>query len=445
MNAPEVLVVDDDATLAKVLCRELQAGGYRVEAFGSSTGVLERIGRDPPQAVLLDLRLPGQGGMELLAAIRARDPDQQVVVFTGHGSVTLAVEAMRMGAFDFLVKPVQLDVLEQTLNRAVQTYVLLQDNRRLRRAVQGSDSQPMRGSSPAMADLQALVQRIAPSPGPVLVQGEHGTGKELVARSIHESSARRDQPFVVVNCGAIPAMLVESELFGHERGAFTGADRRRTGLFEAADGGTLFLDEIGELPIAVQPVLLRALQFGEIRSVGSERVRRVDVRVVAATNRDLLARIKEQQFREDLYYRIAALVVEVPPLRIRPEDIDDLSAHFLNRSATRMGRRLSLDPAALARLKDHDWPGNVRELENACERLAVMCVGTEVKVADIERFVMRRPDAEGHLPTLDLARLESIAIHEAMARHSGDKPAAARALGVSLSTLYNKLERLQSR
>jgi DNA-binding NtrC family response regulator len=438
-----ILVVDDDATLSKVVSRELARSGFTVAAFGSAEGVLESVRREPTQAVLLDLRLPGIGGLELLEALRSQDPDLQVVVFTGHGSVPEAVEAMRRGAFDFLTKPVQLDVLEQTLRRAVETHALIRENQRLRRAVTGGEAEPLLGKSAAMAELETLIARIAKSSGHVLVQGENGTGKELVARRLHNLSPRREQPFVVVHCGAIPDELIESELFGHEKGAFTGADRRRTGLFEAAQGGTLFLDEIGELPLGLQPVLLRALQFGELRPVGSERTEKVDVRVVAATNRDLPSRVRDGQFREDLYYRVATLVIDVPPLRARRSDVTELARAFLARSAARQGRTLGFEPAALVRLADHDWPGNVRELENACERLAVLAEGPLVVAEDIERHVLPRQPPKGGLPTLDLDALEALAIREALKRHAGNKLAAALSLGIALKTLYNKLERLQ--
>ncbi len=443
MSPARILLVDDDTTLSQVIARELGHTGHEVERFASAEGVLEAVRLRPPQAILLDLRLPGISGMELLRALRAADAQVQVVVFSGHGSVEQAVEAMRLGAFDFLTKPVQLDVLEQTLRRAIETNALLIANQRLRRAASGGRTKDLLGDSAPMAELRRLIVRVATSDSHVLIQGENGTGKELVARQLHERSARAEQPFVVVHCGAMPSSLVESELFGHERGAFTGADRRRTGLFEAAQGGVLFLDEIGELPLDLQPVLLRALQFGEIRPVGGASTRSVDVRVLAATNRDLLARVRSGHFREDLYYRIAALVIEVPALRDRAADLPDLARACLAQSAARAGRSLTFTPQALARLADHAWPGNVRELENACERLAVLVPSESVDAADVERFVLVRPAATVELPTLHLHGLETMAIREAMHRFGGDKRSAASTLGIALKTLYNKLERLR--
>jgi DNA-binding NtrC family response regulator len=443
MKPARVFLIDDDDTLRKVLSRELSELGFEVEAFAGPSGVLDALGHKPPQGILLDLRLRDTSGLDLLTAIRNLDADQQVVVFTGHGSIEQAVQAMRMGAHDFLTKPVRLDVLEQSLRRACDTHALLVENRRLRR-VAGADARPaaILGHSRAIRELIDTIGRVAKSSSNVLVQGENGTGKELVARAIHAASTRADEPFVVANCAALPEALVESELFGHEKGAFTGADKKRIGLFEAAHGGTLFLDELGEMPRVMQPTLLRAMQSGEIRPVGSDRVRTVDVRVVSATNRNLMTLVDEGAFREDLYYRAATLHVEVPPLRARIDDVPDLVRAFVLRSATRLGRSLQLSDAAIQRLTDHSWPGNVRELENAAERLCVMAESTEISAEMVDRYVLQRARAPGELPSLDLDTLESIAIEAALKRHGGDKKAAAATLGIALKTLYNKLERL---
>jgi DNA-binding NtrC family response regulator len=300
---------------------------------------------------------------------------------------------------------------------------------------------PLLGDSRSMQALRRAIERVAASDASLLIQGENGTGKELVARSVHELGRRAEQPFVVVNCGGIPEALFESELFGHERGAFTGADRRRVGLFEAAHGGTLFLDELGELPATVQPALLRALQFGEVRPVGGERVRTVDARVLAATNRNLLEMVEQGAFREDLYYRIATLQIDVPPLRERLGDIRLLATTFLARSAARLGRRITFEEAALQRLAEHLWPGNVRELENAAERLAVMVEGAVIDAELVERHVLVRRPTRGELPSLRLEELEKLAIVAALRRHGGDKKAAAAELGIAFKTLYNKLDR----
>ena len=442
MTRPRIFFVDDDESLRRVLTRELTDVGFDVKSFASAEGVVEAVREKPPDACLLDLRLPGIDGLELLARVRAVDEGCPVVVFTGHGAVPEAVEAMRRGAHDFLTKPVRLDVLEQALRRAVERRRLLDANARLRRALEPSvGTSGLLGQSEAMKQLRREIIRAAPTSSTVLVQGESGTGKELVARELHARSPRAHQPFIVVNCGGVPASIVESELFGHEKGSFTGADRRRIGLFEAAHEGTLFLDELGELPRAVQPTLLRALQFGEIRPVGSERTRTVDVRVIAATNRRLQDMVRKGEFREDLYYRVATLVLDVPPLRERREDVRVLVTEFLARGAARAGRTLAIEEDALRLLEGYGWPGNVRELENASERLCVMADDEGITAELVERYVLPKDGPSGVLPTLDLEVLERLAVVAALERHRGDKKAAALALGIAFKTLYNKLDR----
>ncbi len=437
-----IFLIDDDESLRRVLSKELTRMNFEVESFASSRGVVRAAEKNPPEAILLDLKMPGKGGLELLADLKACNADLQILVLTGHGSVQEAVEAMRAGARDFLTKPVQLEVLRQALRRAQETYRLLCENRQLKRAASTlDDSQELLGSSPQMAELRRAVERTAPTNKSILIQGENGTGKEMVARNLHLLSDRRDKPFVVVNCGAIPESLIESELFGHERGAFTGAERKRIGLFEAAHEGTIFLDEIGELPTQVQPTLLRTLQFGEIKSVGSDVTRKIDVRVVAATNRDLLEMVEDQDFREDLYYRVAILHLELPPLRERPEDIRPISEFFLKREAMRSNRSLHLCSEGYERLRSHAWPGNVRELENAIIRLSVMAEKNELDADMVDRYILRRQRSSDRLPTLCLADLERKAILAAMKQHDDSKKAAAETLGIALKTLYNKLER----
>jgi DNA-binding NtrC family response regulator len=431
-------LVEDDGTLRGVLARELGALGFEVTAFGSAEGVVEAARAAAPDALLVDLRLPGKSGLELLHELLAFDPQTQIVMLTGHGAVPEAVEAMRAGAHDFLTKPARLDVLEQVLRRAAEKRGLALENRRLRRVLDGQGALPeLIGDSAPMLDLRRVIERVSTSDFSLVVHGESGTGKEVVARNVHARSPRGSAPFVVVNCGAIPATLFESELFGHERGAFTGAERRRMGLFEAADGGTLFLDEVAELPRTVQPALLRALQFGDVRPVGAEEVRRVDVRVIAATNRDLRELVRTGEFREDLYYRIAALELTVPPLRARRGDVRALALSYLARTA----RAVAFDDGAFEVLERHDWPGNVRELENTLERLCLLADGARIDAATVERHLQRSAEPSGPLPTLDLHVLERLAVIEALAAFNGDKREAARALGVSLKTLYNQIDR----
>jgi len=443
MTTPiRVIFVEDDPTLGKVLSKELASSGFEVRLFRTAEGVADCARETQPHVALVDLKLPGRSGLELLRELRDLYPDLQVVMLTGHGGVPEAVEAMRAGAYDFLTKPTRLDSLEQVLRRAAEKSDLLLQNELLRRAVASSDD-PWRilGSSRASDEIRRLIARIGPAEATVLIQGENGTGKELIARNLHRQSARRDEPCIVVNCAAIPGEIVESELFGHERGAFTGADRKRTGLFEAAHKGTLILDEVGELPLAIQPSLLRALQFGEIRSVGSVQTKKVDVRVVAVTNRDLPAEVRDGRFREDLFYRLSTLQITAPPLRARPEDVAELATSFIAMAGNRSGRRLVFDEPALRALRDHSWPGNVRELENAVTRLSVLVSGDVITAQDVEQYALR-PASAGRpgLPTLNLEELEAIAIAAALEKHKGDKPEAARELGIALRTLYNKLK-----
>jgi DNA-binding NtrC family response regulator len=444
------MLVEDDESLRHVLGRELSRMGFEVTTHATGAGAAERVAAVDPDTLLLDLHLPDVSGLEVLAQVTKKDNRLPVVVFTGQGTVETAVQAMQAGAFDFLTKPVALDVLEHTLRRAIQHTQLLRDNERLRRATAhaaaGALAVPVKSEQATRLELR--IARIATSSESVLIFGESGTGKELVARRLHADSPRHKQPFVVVNCGAIPQQLVESELFGHLKGAFSGADQKRPGMFEAADGGTLFLDEIGELPLDVQPALLRALQFGEIRPVGSDQVRHVDVRFLAATHRDLRADVKDGRFREDLFYRLAVLELKVPALRDRSDDIEPLAQAFLRRESARSGRELHLHESAIERLGSYAWPGNVRELENAIVRIGVLVDGPEITASDIDEivFVGRPADAERRdLPSLDLHTLEQQAIDAALQQCEGNKTRAAAMLGIALKTLYNKLNARKGR
>jgi DNA-binding NtrC family response regulator len=441
-----VLFVDDDVTFRRVMAREIEGFGYHAEVVGSAEDALAALARVRPDVALLDLRLPGADGLQLLLRIREAEPDLPILMLTGHGGVPEAVEAMRRGAYDFLQKPVSLDVLESALARALERRDLVEENRRLRSLASGGQvPSGIQGDAQSTRMLRELIGRIAASPASVLVLGEHGTGKELVARALHELGPRSGRPFVAVNMGAIPEALVESELFGHARGAFTGAGQRRVGLFEGAHGGTLFLDEIAELPLSMQPVLLRVLQSAELRPVGASETIEIDVRVVAATNRDLQAEVAAGRFREDLYYRLATLVVEVPPLRDRRADVPVLAEQFLADERQRGDAPMGFTEEALEALVRHDWPGNVRELQNAVARLAALTDKPFVERADVELHVLSRRAStrSAVLPTLDIGELEEIAVRAAMERHAGNKRAAAAELGVALKTLYNKLARLR--
>jgi len=446
MNKRRVLLVDDDDTLRRVLHKEIEAFGYEVRSLPDATGVDDVLRERAPDVALIDLRLPGMSGMQLLEHLRSVDAELPIVMLTGHGSVPDAVQAIRLGAYDFLTKPASLDHVEQVLGRACEHRALETRVRGLERLAAVDDSgapegtNRILGDSPEIDALRERIGRVAPTEAAVLIQGESGTGKELVARAIHAASTRAEQAFVVIQCGAIPDGLVESELFGHERGAFTGAHRRRPGLIEAAEGGTLFLDEIGELPLTVQPALLRVLQFGEIRPVGSERTRRADVRILSATHRDLEREIEKETFREDLFYRLSPIILQVPPLRERRDDIPLLARHFLAREAPNTS--CMLEAEAEQALRALDWPGNVRELENALVRLTTLASSPRIGADDVRDLVARRRTLRGErLPTLCLDDLERLAVLAAMDRHGGDKRAAAAELGIALKTLYNKLAR----
>ena len=437
-----LLFVDDDDTFRGVLHRELVGFGYEVESFAHAEAALEFLRSSRVDVALLDLRLPGMDGLALLREVAALDPQLPALILTGHGSFPDAVAAMRAGAFDFLGKPVPLDELELALERAVEHGALRRRNRLLRKLIDREVAPEIVGESAAIHELRESIARVATTDARVLIQGESGTGKELVARAIHESSARREAAFVVVNCAAIPAELFESELFGHSRGAFTGAGQRRLGLIELAEGGTLFLDEVGELPLPLQPALLRAVQFGEYRPLGAERAERADVRFLTATNRDLQAAVDDGVFREDLYHRVASLTIHVPPLRERGGDVRLLAqrlldAHNANHS---LGGSKSLSDDALSRLQAHEWTGNVRELENVIVRLVTLVDADQIGAADVDRHLRPMGRREtGGLPSLDLETLERSALVQALKRHGGNRSRAAAELGIATKTLYNKI------
>lgn len=443
--SPELLFVDDDSTLRRVLSREIEDLGYEVHAHESAEEALAALGSMKLDLALLDLSLPGMDGLGLMRELSQRLPGVPSIMLTGHGGVKDAVEAMRCGAYDFLEKPVGLDALEQVLARATQHSQLLRENHRLREVIQqDGGEQELLGEDATIIELRNLIAKVASSSASVLISGENGTGKELIARTIHRLSGLANRPFVVLNCGAVQESLFASELFGHEKGAFTGAHKKRMGLFEAAHGGTLLLDEVGELPREVQPQLLRALQFGEVRPVGSDSVQSVQVRVLSATNRNLMEDVQEGSFREDLYYRLAPLLIEAPALRDRPGDIRLLAKLFLERQNQSRPdtEQLQFAPGALECLGKHDWPGNVRELENALVRLTTLASTQTIQVEEVERHVLQyRNLTSGPLPTLDIEQLERIAIDEALERHSGNRQRAAAELGIAIKTLYNKMRR----
>ncbi len=376
-----VLIVDDERNILLTLSRALALEGYVVATASGGVEALEKLAATPIDLVVMDVRMPDLDGLTVLRRAREARPGLPVIIMSGHGSIETVRQAFKLGAFDYLEKPItERDKLLVAVKNALDLFRLSEENAALREAAGGLD---MVGSGPAMTLLFERVRRAAASEGRVLVTGENGTGKELVARALHQGSRRKDRPFVKLNCAAVPAELIESELFGHERGAFTGAVTARRGKFEQADGGTLFLDEVGDMPAAMQAKVLRVLQEGELERVGGQQTLRVDVRVLAATNRDLEAEVAAGRFREDLYYRLAVVPIAVPPLRERREDIPTLADTFLSEACARNGRRaMSFGRDAHLVLQAHAWPGNVRELRNAVERMAILCDGPLLGGAD---------------------------------------------------------------
>ncbi|MFO0583141.1 MAG: sigma-54 dependent transcriptional regulator [Anaeromyxobacter sp.] len=443
-----VLIVDDDASMRHLLSVILDDHGYVARAVASGEAALEEIAARAYDLVITDVRMPGMGGLALLRAIQDRDPLIMVIVMSAYGSHETAIEAMKAGAYDWLSKPFRPDEVVLLLAKAEERERLARENVRLRGELARSyRPDQLVGSSEAMRELDRQIARVAPQKTTVLLTGDSGTGKELVARALHERSPRAGCPFVAVNCGAIPEALLESELFGHVRGAFTDAVRNKKGLAAEADGGTLFLDEIGELPVSLQPKLLRFLQEEEVRPVGDTRARRVDVRVVAATARDLRQAVQDGRFREDLYWRLAVVPLRIPPLRDRPEDIPPLAAHFLARLAKlrpELGA-LSLSDGARARLLAHRWPGNVRELEHVLERAVVMAEDPVIGEGDLPDELARAGERPGAAPPAELSikratrQLEASLIRAALERTGGNRTKAAELLEISYGALLYKI------
>ena len=443
-----VLIVDDDAAMGKMLVRGLVAKGYRARHVVSAAEAIEVFESEDFDAVVSDVRLGGMTGLELCERLAARRPDVPVILITAFGDLDTAIAAIRAGAHDFLPKPFEVDELVLRVRRAVELHLLRAEVRRLREGV----VTPLRlgdmiGSSPAMLRVCAMVERVAASEAPVLIMGETGTGKELVARAIHAQGARAKGPFVAINCAAVPENLLESELFGHVKGAFTDARSARAGLFAEARGGTLFLDEIAEMPLALQARLLRALQEKRVRPVGSDREVEVDARVLSATHRDLDSRVAEGTFREDLYYRVAVLGVTLPPLRERGADVLALAQEYLRRIGERAGRHVvAIAPDAARKLMAYTWPGNVRELVNAMEHAVALAEYDVVTVADLpakvqafhSSHVIVSGDDASELVALD--EVERRYILRVMEAVGGNRTRAAEVLGVDRKTLYSKLK-----
>ncbi|MFW5739862.1 MAG: sigma-54-dependent transcriptional regulator [Myxococcota bacterium] len=400
-----ILLIEDDASGREMGAFNLRKTGHEVDVAETGEQGLASFSPEHHDLVITDIRMPGLSGIDVLKHIKERATDIPVVVITAFGSVDVAVEAMRAGAYDFIEKPFKRDQLLLTVERALENRALRSEVRSLRRQTRGIE-RPIVAVSQSMQRVLEIADRVAPTDATVLITGETGTGKELIARRIHARSARGDGPFVAVNCAAVPSELIESELFGHERGAFTGANRPRRGRFRQAQDGSLFLDEIGEMPLSLQGKLLRALQEKRVDVVGSDVPIEVNARVIAATNQDLLARVAEGAFRQDLYYRLNVVEIPIPPLRDRPEDIDALVDHFV--SMLSGGRDITATEALREEMRRRPWPGNVRQLENACERLMILCAGDELRVEDLPpavEAVDERASAMSEWPELPLEGL----------------------------------------
>jgi DNA-binding NtrC family response regulator len=443
-----ILFADDEKNLQELMRTELPRMGYSATICPDGLTAIAAIEREPFDCLIVDIDMPGKTGIEVIQRARELRPEIEAVVMTGKPSQETAIAALREQAFDYLTKPCRLADIAGLLGRVAERR---QTKRRFaalehRLRMAEGDSQLV-GSGPAMDSLRKLIAKVAPTESSVLIRGETGCGKELVARAVHDSSLHADKPLVAINCGALPENLIESELFGHCRGAFTGADSARVGLFEVADGGTVFLDEIGELPMPMQAKLLRVLETGDIRRVGDNQIVHVNVRVICATHRDLERMVEEGTFREDLMFRINTFEIHVPSLRQRVSDIEPLAIHLLRRHRKDGADDQLFSEEAIAELKSHSWPGNVRELANVVEHAAILCDSLPITPEHLPRHFgrrqLRKAIREGE--PMSLRDLELMAIERAIARHDGNKPAAAEELGVSLKTLYNKLNSADER
>ncbi len=450
----KILVVDDEAEIRSLLAAVLQSKGYEVVTADDGAAALQAVPRERPAVILMDLSMPRMNGMDALPEIKRLDPELPVIICTAHADLATAVRAMKLGAYDYLTKPFDVELLILTLERAVERHRLHSRIEELKRQGQGSSLAERMGGSPAIALVIQQVAQVADSNFTVLVQGETGTGKELVARAIHQQSPRRQSPFVAVDCGAIPETLVESELFGHERGAFTGAQARREGHFQLAKGGTLFLDEIGNVPLATQAKLLRALEQREVHPLGGARAVTVDARIIAATNSELEESVKAGRFRADLYYRLSEFTIALPPLRSRREDIMHLSQRFLDEVSMELRRPVRrISDEAMQVLLHHDWPGNVRELRNVVRKAALLATD----VVTPEHIPALSASAPAHaragaepvgedLSLREVAELAAVQAEREVIRHAlestkGNKSQAARLLRTDYTTLHAKMKR----
>lgn len=443
----KLLVVDDDSGHRNMLLTLLADWGYRVEGAEDGESAVALCHQRPYDLILMDVRMAGLSGIEALKEIKAYNPAIPILIMTAYSNVETAVEAIKAGAYDYLTKPLDFDDLKLTLERALDHTSLRDENKALRVTLAASfDPGGIIGSSPPMRQLLDMLSTIAPSEATVLITGESGTGKELIAKAIHMNSSRRNGPYVAVNCAALTETLLESELFGHEKGAFTGAERRRDGRFQTADKGTIFLDEIGEISMTMQVKLLRAIQEREVQRVGGDHAIKVDVRILAATNRDLMHEVELGRFRQDLYYRLNVVTLSLPPLRDRVEDIPLLAMHFLKKFASKNGKQVKgFTPEAMDRLLKYPWPGNVRELENGVERAVVLLAGEYIREQDLPSAIAQSgagaAPAGVNIQDMTLDEIERVAILEALENTGGNKSETARKLGITRKTLHAKLQR----
>ena len=445
-----ILVVDDDAPTREALAAGLKKLGHEIITAASGAAALEEVRRQPVDLAIIDLKLPDMEGTDLFEALRILRPEAIAIMISGAATVNDAVTALKKGIYDFITKDFRMHELRKVVSKALETQEILAENQRLRQALQErSPTGRLIGRSEALLKVIHLVNQIAPVRTTVLLSGESGVGKELVAEAIHYQSPRRDRPLVKLNCGVLTEGLIESELFGHEKGAFTGAIQQRKGRFELADTGTIFLDEISEIPPATQVKLLRVLQEGEFERVGGSQTLKTDVRVIAATNVDLEAAVAEGRFRKDLYYRLNVIHLSIPPLRDRQEDIPLLALHFLDKFCLENNRAtMGISPEAMGALKSHYWPGNVRELQNVVERAVALCQGNMIELADLPDEVRRYSPEDDQITVpvgASMEEIERLAILQTLKKTDWDKELTARLLGIGLATLYRRLKDMETK